>query len=208
MEDSPTHVPPVQNTSAWLSTAAARCGLLAYCKILARCPDPTSPKVAHAVPELCRLPRLHARSSKMTSRVLIASVLSLWLPMSASMECSDSDACCTNGAFTAAGEVCRPAQHDECDIEEVCTGLREDCPPDLYKSPGTSCTEEIFPTTAMRSPTRTASATGANAFRRTAVVSIRTRGAPSTTARRPRPCLLYTSPSPRDAHESRMPSSA
>ena len=24
----------------------------------------------------------------------------------------------------------------------------------------------------------------------------------------PRPCLLYTSPSPRDAHESRMPSSA
>ena len=24
----------------------------------------------------------------------------------------------------------------------------------------------------------------------------------------PKPCLLYTSPSPRDAHESRMPSSA
>ena len=46
VEDSPTHVPPVQNTSAWLSTAAASCGLLAYCKILARCPDPTSPKVA------------------------------------------------------------------------------------------------------------------------------------------------------------------
>ena len=26
--------------------------------------------------------------------------------------------------------------------------------------------------------------------------------------RKPYPCLLYTSPSPRDAHESRMPSSA
>ena len=81
----------------------------------------------------------------MMGRVLIASVLSLWLPTSAAFECADSDACCTNGAFTAAGEVCRSAQHDECDIEEVCTGLRGDCPPDLYKSPGTSCTEEIFP---------------------------------------------------------------
>ncbi len=81
----------------------------------------------------------------MTSRVLIASVLSLWLPMSASMECADSDACCTNGAFTAAGEVCRPAQHDECDLAETCTGKMGDCPVDLYKSPGTSCTEEIFP---------------------------------------------------------------
>ena len=81
----------------------------------------------------------------MMGRVLIASVLSLWLPTSAAIECADSDACCTNGAFTAAGEVCRSAQHDECDIEEVCTGLRGDCPPDLYKSPGTSCTEEIFP---------------------------------------------------------------
>ena len=28
------------------------------------------------------------------------------------------------------------------------------------------------------------------------------------TGRNPRTCLLYTSPSPRDAHESRMPSSA
>ena len=81
----------------------------------------------------------------MMGRALIASVLSLWLPTSAPIECADSDACCTNGAFTAAGEVCRSAQHDECDIEEVCTGLRGDCPPDLYKSPGTSCTEEIFP---------------------------------------------------------------
>ena len=30
----------------------------------------------------------------------------------------------------------------------------------------------------------------------------------TTGANLKRPCLLYTSPSPRDAHESRMPSSA
>ena len=81
----------------------------------------------------------------MTGRVLFASVLSLWLPMSAPIECSDSDACCTNGAFTAAGVECRPAQHEDCDVAEVCTGLMGDCPVDLYKSPGTSCTEKIFP---------------------------------------------------------------
>jgi hypothetical protein len=64
--------------------------------------------------------------------------------LEAGCECSDSDACCTNGAFIAAGVVCRPAQHDECDIEEVCTGLMGDCPVDLYKEPGTDCTETIF----------------------------------------------------------------
>ena len=35
--------------------------------------------------------------------------------LEAGCECANSDACCTNGAFTAATEVCRPAQHDECD---------------------------------------------------------------------------------------------
>ena len=35
-------------------------------------------------------------------------------------------------------------------------------------------------------------------YHRVAIIKIRT----------PNPCLLYTSPSPRDAHESRMPSSA
>ena len=59
--------------------------------------------------------------------------------------CANSDACCTDGALTAPGVVCRPAQHDECDEEEVCTGKMSDCPVDLYKSPGTDCTEKIFP---------------------------------------------------------------
>ena len=39
----------------------------------------------------------------------------------------------------------RPAQHEDCDVAEVCTGKMSDCPVDLYKSPGTDCTEKIFP---------------------------------------------------------------
>ena len=65
--------------------------------------------------------------------------------LEAGCECANSDACCTNGAFTAPGVECRPAQHEDCDVAEVCTGLMGDCPVDLYKSPGTSCTEKIFP---------------------------------------------------------------
>jgi len=58
--------------------------------------------------------------------------------------CANADACCTDGAFTAAGVECRAAQHAECDFAEACTGLRGDCPTDLYKSPGSGCTETIF----------------------------------------------------------------
>ena len=65
--------------------------------------------------------------------------------LEANCECANSDACCTNGAFTADTEVCRPAQHDECDKVEYCTGLMGDCPVDLYEKPGKSCTEKIFP---------------------------------------------------------------
>ena len=65
--------------------------------------------------------------------------------LEANCECANSDACCTNGAFTAAGVECRPAQHDECDMAEVCTGLMGDCPVDQYEKPGKDCTEEIFP---------------------------------------------------------------
>ena len=65
--------------------------------------------------------------------------------LEAGCECANSDACCTNGAFTAATEVCRPAQHDECDKVEYCTGKMGDCPVDLYEKPGKDCTEEIFP---------------------------------------------------------------
>ena len=94
--------------------------------------------------------------------------------------CANSDACCTDGALTAAGVVCRPAQHDECDEEEVCTGKMRDCPVDRYASPGTDCTEKSSRTTAMRSPTRTASATGASVSRGTATASTRARGVPCT----------------------------
>ena len=75
--------------------------------------------------------------------------------LKAGCECANADACCTNGVFTVAGVECRPAQHAQCDMAETCTGLRGDCPTDLYKSPGVSCSDTIFPDDAIATKTAT-----------------------------------------------------
>jgi len=59
-------------------------------------------------------------------------------------DCSPLEGCCDeSGSLMAAGAVCRDAQHAECDVEEVCSGVSGECPADAYESPGASCTSDL-----------------------------------------------------------------
>ncbi|KAJ8598869.1 hypothetical protein CTAYLR_010459 [Chrysophaeum taylorii] len=59
-------------------------------------------------------------------------------------ECSLTDACCDEeGKLMAAGETCRAAVHDACDVEEVCDGVSAECPTDLYVSAGETCASNL-----------------------------------------------------------------
>ncbi|KAI9314605.1 Metallo-peptidase family M12-domain-containing protein [Dichotomocladium elegans] len=60
-----------------------------------------------------------------------------------SAKCEDStDLCCSQCQFKAKDTVCRSAA-SECDTQEVCSGTSGDCPPDTYKTDGSSCSNNM-----------------------------------------------------------------
>ncbi|KAJ1457838.1 hypothetical protein M885DRAFT_114935 [Pelagophyceae sp. CCMP2097] len=57
-------------------------------------------------------------------------------------DCATTGACCTaTGKFAEAGALCRAKRHAACDAEETCSGVKGDCPMDLFQPAGTSCRE-------------------------------------------------------------------
>lgn len=58
-------------------------------------------------------------------------------------ECASSADCCVAGQIAAAGLECRSGSHDACDFAEVCDGVSEECPVDLFASPGTACVSDV-----------------------------------------------------------------
>lgn len=62
--------------------------------------------------------------------------------LSPSCGCSPSQACCTaSGQLRPAGYTCRTALHSDCDMPETCDGASADCPVDLFKLSGTTCSD-------------------------------------------------------------------
>jgi hypothetical protein len=59
-------------------------------------------------------------------------------------DCSNSQACCQNCRIVArsANKECRRSFNSACDEAEICDGIYADCPANVYKAPGTSCTDD------------------------------------------------------------------
>lgn len=55
-------------------------------------------------------------------------------------DCNPLSGCCdSNGRLMAKDSVCRGSVHPQCDVEELCDGVSEECPTDIYESPGVDC---------------------------------------------------------------------
>ncbi|XP_053434806.1 disintegrin and metalloproteinase domain-containing protein 32 [Nycticebus coucang] len=52
--------------------------------------------------------------------------------------------CCRDCQIQAAGFQCRPSQHPECDIPEICNGSTAQCPPDVTIENGNRCQNNRF----------------------------------------------------------------
>ena len=111
----------------------------------------------------------------MMGRALIASVLSLWLPKCRPFRVCGLGRLLHERCICGWGGVSFGAARHR--YKQVCTGLRGDCPPDLYKSHDDLVHRGNLPGRQRRSPTRTASATGRVLFRNGQLIDPNTGGA-------------------------------